>query len=222
MATSSTGTNSLVDDFEESFQVFDLCPLVVQMCLQFGCLQECVHALTKQEAATGVEKDEISMEVDLTTMKFIDLARQMEAFFIHKRMLLSALKPHLVLEEENLDLRWEITRKNEMIKKHYDSIERWKNMLSETPPQHIPQQAPPLQMPPQVCPSYYYRQSWLFMCTFQAPMGAIPQGGMPHGAMMGNPMNMPHPSHGGLGPGPGVPMPGMAMQVLAIYTTGHT
>lgn len=105
-----------------------------------------MHALTKQEASTGVEKDEISMEVDLTTMKFIDLARQMEAFFIQKRFLLSALMPQLVLKEENGDLRFEITRKDEMIKKHYESIERWKNMLSDAqPPQHLPH---PPQQPP--------------------------------------------------------------------------
>lgn len=108
--------------------------------------------MTKQEAATGVEKDEIGMEVDLTTMKFIDLARQMEAFFIQKRFLLSAFKPQVVLKEENVDLRWEIGRKDEMIKKHYESIERWKNMLSDAQPQHMPQHPSPHQpqMPPQV------------------------------------------------------------------------
>lgn len=98
-----------------------------------------------------MEKDEISMEVDLTTMKFIDLARQMETFFIQKRFLLSALKPQLVLKEENLDLRFEINRKDEMIKKHYESIERWRTMLSDAQPQHMPHpspQQPP--MPPQV------------------------------------------------------------------------
>lgn len=93
-----------------------------------------------------MEKDEISMEVDLTTMKFIDLARQMEAFFIQKRFLLSALMPQLVLKEENGDLRWEISRKDEMIKKHYESIERWKNMLSDAQPQHMPHPSP--QQPP--------------------------------------------------------------------------
>lgn len=118
----------------------------------FSTFQDCVHALTKQEASTGVEKDEIGMEVDLTTMKFIDLARQMEAFFIQKRFLLSALKPQLVLKEENLDLRMEISRKDDMIKKHYESIERWKTMLSDTQAQHIPHPSPQQpQMPTQVC-----------------------------------------------------------------------
>lgn len=113
--------------------------------------QACVHALTKQEASTGIEKNEIGLEVEQTTSKFIDLARQMESFFIQKRFLLSALKPELMLKEENLDLRYEINRKDELIKKHYERIELWKNMLSDQqqqqhPPPHPPHM-PPVQVP---------------------------------------------------------------------------
>jgi mediator of RNA polymerase II transcription subunit 28 len=69
--------------------------------------------------------------VDQTTLKFIDLARQTEAFFLQKRFLLSVLKPEFLLKEENLELKLEITRKDELIKKHYDKIETWKNMLND-------------------------------------------------------------------------------------------
>lgn len=94
--------------------------------------QACLHALTKQESASGgTDKDEIKLEVDLTTMKFIDLARQMEAFFLQKRFLLSALKPELLLKEENLDLKHEITRKEELIRKHYEKIDEWKSLLQD-------------------------------------------------------------------------------------------
>lgn len=71
------------------------------------------------------------MEVDQTTIKFVDLARQMEAFFIQKRFLLSALKPELVLKEENFDLRYEMTRKDDLIRRHYEKIEQWKNLLTD-------------------------------------------------------------------------------------------
>lgn len=64
-------------------------------------------------------------------MKFIDLARQMEAFFLQKRFLLSALKPELLLKEENLDLKHEITRKEELIRKHYEKIDEWKSLLQD-------------------------------------------------------------------------------------------
>lgn len=71
------------------------------------------------------------MEVDQTTIKFVDLARQMEAFFIQKRFLLSALKPELVLKEENFDLKYEMTRKDDLIRRHYEKIEQWKNLLTD-------------------------------------------------------------------------------------------
>lgn len=46
-----------------------------------------------------MEKDEIRVEMDQSVMRFLDLARQMEAFFLQKRFLLSALKPELVVRE---------------------------------------------------------------------------------------------------------------------------
>lgn len=63
--------------------------------------QSCLTVLTKEEALPTMEKDEIRVEVDHTILRFIDLARQMEAFFLQKRFLLSALKPELVVKEVN-------------------------------------------------------------------------------------------------------------------------
>lgn len=64
-------------------------------------------------------------------MKFIDLARQMETFFLQNRFLLSSSKPELLLKEENVDLRHEITRKDELIKKHLQKIGKWKEYLAD-------------------------------------------------------------------------------------------
>ncbi|XP_055547544.1 mediator of RNA polymerase II transcription subunit 28 [Wyeomyia smithii] len=124
MASSSNVNGNIVDELEEAFQ-------------------SCIHALTKEESATGVDKDEIKLEVDQTTLKFIDLARQMETFFLQKRFLLSALKPDLLLKEENFDLKQEIARKDELIRKHYDKIESWKNLLSDQQNYNKPIQALP-------------------------------------------------------------------------------
>lgn len=124
--------SSLIDNFEASFM-------------------NCIHSFTKQESAIEVDKgelhlsclrvenysiflqDEIKLEVEQTTMKFIDLARQMETFFLQKRFLLSSSKPELLLKEENVDLRHEITRKDELIKKHLQKIVKWKDYLSDQP-----------------------------------------------------------------------------------------
>nr|CAD7575986.1 unnamed protein product [Timema californicum] len=81
MATTANGNGNLVDEFEEAFQ-------------------SCLNVLTKEEALSTMEKDEIRVEVDHTILRFIDLARQMEAFFLQKRFLLSALKP------EALECQW--------------------------------------------------------------------------------------------------------------------
>lgn len=65
--------------------------------------QSCLQVLTKEdEVSTTLEKDEIKLEIDQATLKFLDLARQMEAFFLQKRFLLSALKPELIVKEVNM------------------------------------------------------------------------------------------------------------------------
>lgn len=79
----------------------------------------------------AVNKDEARVEVEQVTLRFIDLARQVEAFFLQKRFLLSALKPELVVKEDVTDLKVELVRKEELIKRHYDKISVWQNLLAE-------------------------------------------------------------------------------------------
>lgn len=120
MASSTNGNGNLMDEFEESFQA-------------------CLHALTKKESNTGVTKDEIELEVQETTNKFIDIAHQMEVFFLQKRFLLST-KPEMLLHEENTDLKNEIIRKEGLIKKHYNNLDEWKKLLNQQQSYHNPQQ----------------------------------------------------------------------------------
>ncbi|XP_076394820.1 mediator complex subunit 28 isoform X2 [Megachile rotundata] len=123
MATPTNGNGNLVDEFEEAFQ----------QCLSI--------LITKDEGlgnngigVTGgliVDKEEARSEVEQVTLRFIDLARQMEAFFLQKRFLLSALKPELVVKEDISDLRVELARKEDLIKRHYDKITVWQNLLAD-------------------------------------------------------------------------------------------
>ncbi|XP_026461485.1 mediator of RNA polymerase II transcription subunit 28-like isoform X2 [Ctenocephalides felis] len=112
MATPSNGNGNLVDEFEEAFQ-------------------SCLNVLTKQEATPTSDKEEIRTEVDTLIQRFIDLGRQMEAFFLQKRFLLSALKPDLVYKEDNNELKLELTRKDEVIKRHHDKIIVWQKLLDD-------------------------------------------------------------------------------------------
>ena len=74
----------------------------------------------------------MELEVQQTANKFIDVARQMESFFLQKRFLISTLKPHMLLADENQELRFEIQRKEVLINKHYTRLEEWKSLLSDT------------------------------------------------------------------------------------------
>uniref|UniRef100_A0A8D8RIQ8 Mediator of RNA polymerase II transcription subunit 28 n=1 Tax=Cacopsylla melanoneura TaxID=428564 RepID=A0A8D8RIQ8_9HEMI len=113
MANPTNGNGNIVDEFEEAFH-------------------SCLQVLTKEdEVSTTLEKDEIKLEIDQATLKFLDLARQMEAFFLQKRFLLSALKPELIVKEDIVDLRHDLARKEELIKRHYDKIAVWQNLLSD-------------------------------------------------------------------------------------------
>lgn len=78
-----------------------------------------------------VDKDEVREEVEQVTLRFVDLARQVEAFFLQKRFLLSALKPETIVKEDIIDLRVELQRKEELIKRHYEKITVWQNLLAD-------------------------------------------------------------------------------------------
>ncbi|KAJ8957604.1 hypothetical protein NQ314_006530 [Rhamnusium bicolor] len=112
MATPTNSSGNLVDEFEEAFQ-------------------HCLNVLTKEEAVPTSDKDEIKVEVEQTTLRFIDLARQMEAFFLQKRFLLSALKPEMNVKEDISELRLELARKEELLKRHYEKIAVWQNLLAD-------------------------------------------------------------------------------------------
>lgn len=55
----------------------------------------------------------------------------MEAFFLQKRFLLSALKPEMVVKEDINELRLELARKDELLKRHCDKITVWQNLLAD-------------------------------------------------------------------------------------------
>lgn len=118
MATPTNGNGNLIDEFEESFQ----------QCLSLFTKED---GLEKNGVSSPVDKDETKLEVDQATLRFIDLARQVEAFFLQKRFLLSALKPELVIKEEIQDLKNELLRKDDLMKKHYEKIQIWQKLLAE-------------------------------------------------------------------------------------------
>lgn len=107
-------------------------------------------------AGMMVDKDEARTEVEQVTLRFIDLARQMEAFFLQKRFLLSALKPELVVKEDINDLKLELARKEDLIKRHYDKIAVWQSLLADLQGwAKSPAQGPPAPNGEQIYYAYY-------------------------------------------------------------------
>ncbi|KAH8382792.1 hypothetical protein KR009_005282 [Drosophila setifemur] len=167
MSSNEPGGGNLMDEFEEAFQ-------------------SCLLSLTKQEPNSGTNKEEIELEVQKTTNRFIDVARQMEAFFLQKRFLVSTLKPYMLIKDENQDLSIEIQRKEALLQKHYNRLEEWKACLSDIQQGVHSRPTPPI----------------------GAGMLQGPGGGMPSmGGVPARPGMMPV-----MGPGPGGMPPVGAMQ----------
>lgn len=61
--------------------------------------QNCMAPLTKEDNFNAVNQDELRTNAETSGQRFLDLARQMEAFFLQKRYLLSIQKPELILME---------------------------------------------------------------------------------------------------------------------------
>lgn len=101
----------LIDELEESFQ-------------------NCIESLTSQEYFNVQDYDEVKTGMELSLQKFLELARQTEAFFLKKRLILSKQKPEQFIKDETEDLRAELERKDIMIKKHQERLQKWQAMLN--------------------------------------------------------------------------------------------
>ncbi|ALC47121.1 MED28 [Drosophila busckii] len=150
--SNEAGGGNLMDEFEEAFQA-------------------CLLSLTKQEPNSGTNKEEIELEVQKTTNRFIDVARQMEAFFLQKRFLVSTLKPYMLIKDENQDLSIEIQRKEALLQKHYNRLEEWKAGLADNQQgMGVHNRPAPPNMQPMPGPG-----------PRPGMMGGMPPGGMPPG-----------------------------------------
>lgn len=131
---------NLVDEFETTFQ-------------------ECFEALIGQDQSNVQEYGDSKTDVENSMMKFLDKAKQLECFFLQKRLRFSSQKPDLVMKEDIMELRIELMRKNELLQKLGQRVQTWKDILAGTQPRLQHQQPPPLQHPPQGTQSLPPRQA---------------------------------------------------------------
>ena len=92
---------------------------------------ETMATLAQEDTIYDKSPETVKAELEAKITKFTDLARQMETFFLQKQFLLYAHKPELHLKDESTELRQEITRKDELIKKHNERLAHWLKMLAD-------------------------------------------------------------------------------------------
>jgi len=87
--------------------------------------------LTKEDTLTNVDRDEIRVDVEQGIFNVIESARTMEAYFLKKRLEISSQKPELLIKDDANELRLELIRKDELLKKNYEKINHWQSILSD-------------------------------------------------------------------------------------------
>ncbi|CAG0901285.1 unnamed protein product [Darwinula stevensoni] len=163
----------LVDEFEEAFQ-------------------RCLACLERDGDRDGMNPEEIRLNVEENIMRFLDIGRQLEAQFLHKRLLLSVNHPDQILKEDMGEVKAELSRKEALIQKYHEKISIWQNLLIPPSPQQPNNPAQATQMTPPQHPLQSH--------------GMMPQGaGMASSSpIMGAPMRLLSP--GTAGPSSRVPM----------------
>lgn len=97
-------------------------------------MQSCLASLTKEDTLTNVDKDEIRVDVDQGLQNLIENARMMESYFLKKRLEIGMLKPELLVKDDSNELRLELIRKDDLLKKNYEKINHWQSILSDVQP----------------------------------------------------------------------------------------
>merc|ERR1719384_240224 len=117
---------NLVQEFEEAFKMS-------------------LSALTEEDDLCEKDSETVHQDIEDKISHFTDLARQLETFFLQKRFLIYNHKPEMILKEDTGELKAEMVRKDELIRKHYEKLGKWKEMLADA--QQVTSQSNPSQAP---------------------------------------------------------------------------
>ncbi|XP_077501956.1 mediator complex subunit 28 [Amblyomma americanum] len=145
-------SNHIVDDFENSFQA-------------------CLAAVTNPDYFYVRDSEEVKTGVEQTVQRFLDVAKQMESFFLQKRLVLSAQKSEQIVVEDNTELKNELARKEQLLQKYNEKILYWQSLLNDTSNTPGQQPQPQQQAPPGSTPQGMPTQGQQSM-----PMGGSAQG----------------------------------------------
>src|SRR5438034_11705608 len=103
---------STVDDFEAAFQSL-------------------MTAVVSPSPSHTHDSEEVKTSVDQTVSRFLDAGKGLEAFFLQKRLYLSAHHPEQLIAEDINDIKIEIQRKENVIQKTQEKVQHWMRILSD-------------------------------------------------------------------------------------------
>ena len=92
--------------------------------------EEAVGTLIREDNVFDRSPETLQEELETKILKMSEVARKLETFFCQKRLLLHSHEPEYNLSDENQELKREILRKDELIRRHSDKLSQWQAMLS--------------------------------------------------------------------------------------------
>ncbi|CAG0918952.1 unnamed protein product [Notodromas monacha] len=99
-----------------------------------AAFQKCLTVLEKPETVERMTSEEMRSAVDNNIMRFIDLGRSLESFFLRKRFLISLTQPEQIIKEDIAELKTEIQRKDALIQRHSEKVAFWQSLVNSTGP----------------------------------------------------------------------------------------
>jgi len=107
----SMSNRNLVDELETAFQ-------------------DCLSLLTNHDFFNTTDSEETRASIEQSIQKFLELARELETFFLQRRFILSLHKPEQIIKEDIMDLRAELQRKEALLMKHHENLQKWQLHLN--------------------------------------------------------------------------------------------
>ena len=87
--------------------------------------------VTKEDTLSNLDHDELRVDTEHAIQDLMEQAHMMEGYFLKKRLHIAHLKPELVLKDDTSELRLELMRKDELLKKNYDKMSQWQSILAD-------------------------------------------------------------------------------------------
>ena len=108
----SKETRDLVQEFEDAFK-------------------RTLSAVTEKDDLNEKDQGSLMKNTEEKVSQFADAARRLEIRFLQGRLITHQQKPEMILKEDTAELKAELLKKDELIRKHYEKLGQLKTMLAD-------------------------------------------------------------------------------------------